>query len=253
MFDIEVTRRESPIRDLDPRLRLVFCLMVAVLLAACRTAAVCGAGLAIGIAVVIVARVPLRHLLRRLVMLNALVLVLAALLPFSVPGNALVEIGPLRYSDAGLFRVVVIALKANAILLLFTALVSTIDVAEAGRALAGLRVPARLVTLYVLTVRYIATLDREYQRLRRAMRARCFQPRSSLHTIRSLGQLVATLLVRAFDRGERLVAAMKCRGWSGVFPLSKGAPWRVGNYWFVATGLFLVLALGWMEWMTATL
>jgi len=252
MLDFEATRRESPIHALDTRLRLVFCLVMAILLATCQTVAACGVGFAAGLIAVVAARLTPRYVVRRLAVLNAFVLLLAVLLPLSSPGVALVEIGPLSYSSDGLYRVAAIALKANAVLLMFTSFVSTIDALETGRALADLRMPARLVTLYVLTVRYIATIDHEYQRLRNAMRVRCFQRRLSRHTIRSLGQLVSTLLVRAFDRGERLVAAMKCRGWSGVFPLSQGSAWRVGDFSFLAIGLILLASLGWIEWTAAT-
>jgi cobalt/nickel transport system permease protein len=80
--------------------------------------------------------------------------------------------------------------------------------------------PPKLTTLLLFTVRYTAVLRQEYARLRRAMDARCFAPRPNGHTLRSLGHLVGMLLVRGFERSERILGAMKCRGYSGRVPLA---------------------------------
>jgi cobalt/nickel transport system permease protein len=47
------------------------------------------------------------------------------------------------------------------------------------------------------------------------MKARAFWPRSDLHTWRSLGYLIGMLLVRSLERAERILKAMKCRGFDG--------------------------------------
>jgi cobalt/nickel transport system permease protein len=106
------------------------------------------------------------------------------------------------------------------------------------------------VHLFLFTVRYIAVLGREYQRLRTAMKARGFRMRCDLHTWRSIGYLFGMLLVRSLERSERILAAMRCRGFQGDFhPLTPvGTPgWR--DYAFaggalIAGGLLLALEQG---------
>ncbi len=51
------------------------------------------------------------------------------------------------------------------------------------------------------------------------MKCRGFQPGNSLHTYRSFGYLIGMMLVRAIDRSERILQAMKCRGFQGQFPV----------------------------------
>ncbi len=87
-----------------------------------------------------------------------------------------------------------------------------------GHALGRLGVPWKLVYLLFFTVRYVDVLNREQHRLRAAMRMRAFRPRNNLHTYRTYGYLVGMILVRSLDRAERIVAAMKCRGFRGRFP-----------------------------------
>ena len=65
-------------------------------------------------------------------------------------------------------------------------------------------------------VRYFDVLGREYARLRAAMRVRCFRPAMNGHSYRMFGYLVGMLLVRSFDRSERVLAAMKCRGFAAL-------------------------------------
>jgi cobalt/nickel transport system permease protein len=80
-------------------------------------------------------------------------------------------------------------------------------------------VPDKLTHLLLFTVRYLDVLHREYLRLWAAMKTRGFRPRVNRHTYRSYSYLVGMLLVRSFDRSERVVAAMKCRGFRGRFYL----------------------------------
>ncbi len=107
--------------------------------------------------------------------------------------------------------------RANAIVLALAVLVGSLDVTTLGHALHHLYLPEKLIHLLLFTVRYVGVLQREYGRLRAAMKVRGFRPRMSRHTYRSFGYLVGMLLVRSVDRSERIVAAMKCRGFRGRF------------------------------------
>ena len=54
--------------------------------------------------------------------------------------------------------------------------------------------------------------------MRRAMRVRGFVANNSRHTYRTFGFATGMLLVRALDRSERMLLAMKCRGFNGQMP-----------------------------------
>ena len=78
--------------------------------------------------------------------------------------------------------------------------------------------PAGLVQTLAFAARYLSVLERELGAVRQAMRARGFRARSDRHTYRSMGYFVGALVVRAFDRSERVLEAMRCRGFDGRFP-----------------------------------
>jgi cobalt/nickel transport system permease protein len=103
------------------------------------------------------------------------------------------------------------------VVLTLVVLLGTMDAVTLGHTLHHLHVPEKLTHLMLFTVRYLDVLNREYLRLRAAMKARGFRPRFNRHTYRSFGYLVGMLLVRSLDRAERIAAAMKCRGFQGHF------------------------------------
>jgi len=243
------SRGGSFVHGLDPRVRVLAAGALSVGVALTGRWSAAFLGLAAGAGLVTVARVPTRAVARRLVSLNAFMLLLVALLPLAVPGEPVLRFGGLSVSREGLGQAGAIALKANAIVLLLTALLSTLELMTFGRALTALHVPNKLIHLYVFTVRYIDVLHHEYERLRRAMRVRCFRPRVSMHTYRSVGYLVGMLLVKSFDRSERIVAAMKCRGFAGRFVLVDRFALARRDAAFAAGAAAVLCGMGLLQWL----
>jgi cobalt/nickel transport system permease protein len=77
------------------------------------------------------------------------------------------------------------------------------------------------------------------------MRARAFVAGSNRHTWRSLGWLLGMLLVRSLERSRRILAAMKCRGFSGRFYLVNPNVWHRRDTMglFAAGGIAAILLL----------
>ena len=239
---------QTYIHRLDPRVRLVASLAFSIVVAVSQRPAAAGLGLAVSIVLAGTARLPFGSTLRRVAALNVFMVLLVITLPFAIPGTALLTLGPFTYSEGGLLRSATIAVKSNAIVLCLAALIATIEVTEMGHALSHLRVPHKLTHLFLLTGRYIGVLRRESARLANAMRVRCFRPGLNRHTYRSLGYLVGMLLVKSFDRSERILAAMKCRGFRGrYYLLDHFAPGR-GDVMFGAVSVLVLAALAWAEW-----
>jgi cobalt/nickel transport system permease protein len=51
-----------------------------------------------------------------------------------------------------------------------------------------------------------------------AIKLRGFVPRTNFYTYKTYAYLVASLLIKSYDRSERVYKAMLCRGFKGVFP-----------------------------------
>jgi cobalt/nickel transport system permease protein len=209
----------SLVHKLDPRVRLLATLGFALVVAPGHDLIMLGSALALALLLMGLARLPVAATLRRMLAMDTFIVAMLLLLPFTLPGEPLFYLGGLPASREGVLRAVEIGLKANAIILMVLTLVSTLEVVTLGHALYHLYVPEKLVQLLLFTVRYITVLQHEQQRLQRAMKARAFVPRSNWHTWRSIGYLCGMLLVRSLERSERIVAAMKCRGFQGRYYL----------------------------------
>ena len=227
--------------ECDPRLRVVAAGLIALAVVSLQTRTAAGLALALCALLALAAGSGSGTLVRRLLALEGFMLVLLVMLPFSVPGPALFALGPLSASEAGVARAVLIVLKANAAGLAVLALVGSLEPVVLGHALARLRVPDKLVHLFLFTVRYVGVIHGEYLRLRQAMRARAFVARADRHSWRCLGWLTGMLLVRSFERSERIIAAMKCRGFDGRFHLFDSACWRTRD---TLLGAALLAVLG---------
>lgn len=204
---------------IDPRSRILAASLFALLLVSCQKIEVLLIGLLFSLALVLMARLPLLLTFKRTLGVDLFIIFLLALLPFTTPGEVWFTIGSLTASWEGFIRAVEIGLTAMSVILTLLALVGTLEPQEIGHALYRLKISEKFVHILLFTVRYLDVLRQEYRRLRQSMKARAFVPKSNLHTWRTYGYLVGMLLIRSLDRSERIMNAMKCRGFTGRFHL----------------------------------
>ena len=240
---------DSIIRRLDPRLRILAALAFSIQVAVSGRLEVLAAALAAAVVLALLTDLPLRPILSRILYLNLFLFVLFLLLPLSTPGESAFRIGSLSWSRAGLGIALAITLKANTIVIAYTALMSTIEPVILGHALHRLMVPAKLVHLFLFTMRYVEVIHHELERLLTAMKVRCFRPRFDKHTFRSYGYMVGMLLVNSLDRSDRIVAAMKCRGFQGRFHVLDKLSYARRDLAFSSGFVIGMLILGFWEWI----
>jgi|UniRef100_A0A7C5EUH9 cobalt/nickel transport system permease protein len=234
---------------LDPRGKIVVAALLAVLTATAATYATALAGLALALLYLALARLPLGKVVVRLLIVNSFIFFLWFVLPLTYPGDPVWRFGPLSASRQGLVFTGLITLKSNAIIIALIALVATVPVVTLGQALHQMRFPDKLSHLLLFTYRYIYVLEQEYRRLVQAMKIRGFRPRTNLHTYRSYAYLAAMLLVRSYDRAERVFQAMLCRGFQGKFYSLRTFTWERRDKIFLAASLPALLGLLLLEWL----
>ena len=247
-MDLAFADGDSFIHRLDPRTRIMAAAVLSVLLAISDRLSTLGLGLAVGLALVVLARVRPSRLLWQVAAVNVFMLMLWAILPVTTEGEIVGRIGPLSISREGLFHALIITVKSNAILFICVALLATIDTIHLGHALHHLGAPDKLIHIFLFTVRYFDILHHEYHRLAAAMKVRGFRPRTNRHTYRTYGQLAGMLLVRSFDRAERILAAMKCRGFRDEFYVLRHFVFASRDLAFAAATCALLLLLGYLQW-----
>jgi cobalt/nickel transport system permease protein len=232
----------GPLSRLDPRVAVVVLAVWSATLALVRTRSAVLAGLAGSLALVLLAGVERPgRLIKRLLLVNSFLVLVWLVLPFSisVPGEAVAAFGPLIVTREGLDLTISLTLKAIGITCGAMALTASAGVFELVLGARALGAPAKLVAMMSLMTRYVQVARDELDRLLWAMRIRGFVPRASLHCLRSYANLAGVLLVRGLDRGERVRAAMLCRGWRGGLNIARD--YRLGAVDFRLSGLILAM------------
>ena len=193
------SRLDSPVHRLPAPFKLgAAFLTVLVTLSLPRAATDFFAGLAILLAgTAWLSRVPLLFLLRRLVLLEP-VIVGIALMAWLQPNGGEVFLG--------------ILVKSSLCLGTMLLLSSVTPFSEVLRILQQLRIPPLLVTTLALLYRYVFVLQDELERMRRARASRTFST-SRGRTWSLLATLLGQLFIRSTERAERIYAAMCARGW----------------------------------------
>ena len=233
------------LQKIDPRARIGSAIAFALVCVLSQNIAPLIAGVCLAAMLACYAKLKLFNTLKRVVPLNTFMLYLLIFLPFSLPGDSIAEVFGFHASREGLERATLIALKANAVVLMLFCCVSNLPISALGSALCYMRVPAKLIQLLLFTVRYLSVIHEEYQRLRRSMRARSFVMGFNWHTWKTLGCLIGMLLVRSIERSERILNAMKCRGYQGQFISYYPMNWQLTDWLFcLLMLLFLCLIAG---------
>lgn len=207
----------SFLHRMDPRVKIVSLFFYAAVVAVSTGLSALAAALAFSVLLTWSADVSVVKVAQRLVVVNAFVLFLWVMLPFSIPGDPVFTVLGLAATKQGFHQTLIITLKTNAIILATIALLGTSPIFSLVHALVHLHVPDKLVHLFFFCYRYISVLHMEYTRLRSAMKIRCFKPGTTMHTYRSFAYLLGMLFVKSYDRSGRIYNAMLCRGFKGQF------------------------------------
>jgi cobalt/nickel transport system permease protein len=172
----------------------------------------------------------------------------------TLPGQPVgsLTLGPwtLVATDAGLTRFASIVVRSLASVQLALLLTATTPFPDLIHALGHLRLPPVLVAIIAFMYRYLFVLVDEAERLLRARAARSARPATGggggtlAWRARVAGAMAGQLVVRGYERSERVHAAMLARGYTGQLRAlrphaMRRLDWLVG----AGTALFLVLLL----------
>jgi cobalt/nickel transport system permease protein len=136
-------------------------------------------------------------------------------MPLTMPGRSLWKFGFLSMSYDGVLLAFLIFLKAVAIAILIFPMFGTVAFHTSIKALQHLKFPDRFAQIILFTYRYIFVFFEEIRRMTNAAKTRGFETRTRWHTFRTFGNFIGILLVRSFERTERLHNAMISRGYTG--------------------------------------
>lgn len=185
-------------------------------------------------------QVTLIVLLRRIAVEFAFIGVVLLGTLFRSGGEVLWSWGLLQVTTVGLTILGSVTLKALLSLLTLNLLTLTTSVPAILHALGELRTPPLLVATLAAMYRYLAVLIGEFTAMRRAAAARNLVGNNHWQRI-VIGNMIGSLFIRTYERGELVHQAMLARGYQGITLIEKVPPG--GRRDLVALSLTLVVAV----------
>ena len=197
-------------------------------------------------ALVLLSRVPVLYVLKRSLVIVPFVALVAVSLPFFKGGEAIgsynIWMWEVSVSYDGLQLFATILTRAWLSILSLILLTSATRVSDLLTALEQLRMPRVMVMILSFMYRYIFVLVDEAMMMKQARDSRSFGGKR-LWQLRTVGNMIGTLFIRSYERGERVYEAMVARGFDGRANTLHRSTFRLADAYFAASfGLVLVLA-----------
>jgi cobalt/nickel transport system permease protein len=164
---------------------------------------------------VLLSRVSVGVLLKRVVVEFLFIGVVLLGTLFRPGGQTLFQWGWIHVGTDGLRILASVSLKAALSLLILNVLILTTPIPILLHALVELRVPPLLVAIFASMHRYVQVLQDEFQSMQRAARSRNLMSNPKRQRL-VIGNMMGSLFIRTYDRGERIHQAMLARGYEGL-------------------------------------
>lgn len=242
-FHLDInSQQKTPWHSLAPRTRLL-CTLLSVFAIALTpngrwwTWAIYGLGV---LGVILISQVTWKVLLKRIAIEFAFIGVVILGTLFRGGGQVIWSWGILQITTVGLTILGSVTLKALLSLLMLNVLTLTTSISALLNALVTLRTPPLLVAILASMYRYLDVLISEFNAMYRAAVSRNLISNKRWQRL-IIGNMIGSLFIRTYERGERVYQAMLARGYQGVPKVEKLAAggWRD----LVALTLTVIIAL----------
>ncbi len=160
--------------------------------------------------------------------------------------NPIFDRAPLFYLGSaavsgGVVSMITLMLKGVFCLCASFLLIATTSIDSICAALRTLHVPGMLVTLLLLTYRYVGVMTRELSVMTEAYHLRA-PGQKGIHRS-AWGSFLGQLLLRSMDRAEELYSSMQLRGFNGEFRYAPSKPFGAKDtaYMILCCGVIILL------------
>jgi len=232
---------ESSIQRWDPRFKIASMLLLILCLALVKSIPLIVFGFVLSVGLLLVSRIPLDFIFQGLKVVVVFLLPFFIILPLTYPVEFESHFLGIPFAIEGLRLATLIVIKAIAIVLTAYVVFGSRRFDVSMIALQHLKCPPLVVQMMLFTYRFIFLFLAEMRRMDTAMKARGFIKKPDIYTLKVLGGFVGTLLIRSFERTERIYKAMLSKGYQGE--LHTLIEFKSEAKDFIKTGAVVVLAI----------
>lgn len=241
----------SSVQRWDPRVKLVSLTVFIFATALLKTIPLVLIAFVVAAVLLLLSRIPLGFVAHTVQWIVLFLLPFFIILPVTYPGTATLHFLGIPFAMEGLRLAVLIVVKAMVIVMSAIVIFGSVRFDIAMIALQRLKCPPVIVQMMLFTYRYIFLFMAEMERMDTAMKARGFVKGPNLYTLKVMGGFVGTLLIRSFERTERIYKAMLSKGYQGEFHTL--VEFKTGPKDFVKAILVIAVAVALLGWDLAGL
>lgn len=145
---------------------------------------------------------------------------------------------PERVSFASL-----IILKAVTAMTIMTILLHTQTQDQFINSLAHLKVPSIVITILLLSYRYVFLFIDDIQKMQLALKTRFFKGGIGIKSLKTYSHLTGFLLLKSLDRSENVYNAMAARGFNGSLRFGIARSLNKRDFYKTTLSLFIIITL----------
>lgn len=243
----ELASKDSPIHNLDGRVKLISVLLVIVISAFSNNLFI-PIILEIFLLIVIsVAKLSYIDSFKRIAMLLPFGGAIIIFQPFIHPGNILWSYSWLTVTDVGLNWAILLLVRIIVSLTAIVILSSTSPMQQIVTSLRRLKMPKDLAMILSIMVRFLFVFVDELAAIRRSQKSRNFHIHSKLTPykwrVKQVGYTVAMMFVKSYEQGERVYKSMVSRGFSDKSDLyNEKSSLEKSDYIYIFIILIIIIA-----------
>ena len=235
---------KSQLHELSPQLKILATLLIVISIAFSK---IINPFQIISHAVIVfliirISNIPLKTYLKRLT-LDIPFILFALFLPFLSSGNndMVFTLFSFEVYRTGLLEMFAILFKATAGLSMGIVLTATTTNIELIYGLQKLKLPPIIIAIMSFSIRYIDVFIDEFKRVKISMQSRGYIEKG-IKTLLPIAYASGAMLIRGYERGERVYLSMISRGFTGVIEL-QDRDYKQSNYLQVLTIISIIVLI----------
>ncbi len=216
-FDVSEGKAKRKIIESDPKRVIGLLILLALSASFNHPIILAGLGLVV-LSLCLWAGISWRYACLRLLLLIPFGLGAIVLLPFAIDGTVISSILGFSISLEGVLLATRLIVKLVICHFLICLMLSTTPFTALLRALIRIGIPSVIVEIMLFTLRYLAVLFEEIERMILAQQSRGLTIASfaSWSSYKRCGELLGVLLIRSYERSGRIYQAMLARGYGSI-------------------------------------
>lgn len=244
----ELASKESPIHNLDGRIKLISTIFI-IVIAAFSNNIFIPIILEIFLLIVLkIAKLSYIDSFKRLALLLPFGGAIIIFQPFIHPGNVLWSYSWITVTDTGLNWAILLITRMITSLTAIVILSSTSPMQQIVASFRRLKMPKDLAMILSIMVRFLFVFIDELAAIRKSQKSRNFYIHSKLTPykwrVRQVGYTVAMMFVKSYEQGERVYKSMVSRGFSDESDLfNEKTSLEKSDYIYIITIIILVIIL----------